>query len=442
MKLRSIAWKGMAVLLVVVALCLFFSGTIRTVFTPKVQFVTVKMGRLTEQYELSAALTYNGKEKFSFAVPESVQVSQVFVREGDQVQAGDPLFSLRFYGEKEREENLLTAYREALTAQMDFDRENRKKQPGKQAVSYMEAYKALKAATINEGAARLELDRLLPPGVLLPESGYPEGADGMLRQAVDSWRAASQQKSEAQTAFDKVSASYEINAWAWQYLLQEQEITDRLEAAKQALAAFYTQRDMLRTVTAPHAGFVASMTVRAGSGYDGTSSLCEITSENGGPVIRADLNEMKTSLPDGIFVTLETPWGEFEPPVLFSGIDLEGDRYADIALPDALMALGVPLRRMAAEELTVHLTLQSEETNALLPVTAIHGTGADRYVYVAEERQAVLGSTEWIVTKQPITVLAEADGMVAVKENLNRARLAMLEDRPLSDGSAVMEASP
>ena len=51
--MKRFAIKGLAALAAVVALCMFFSGTIRTITTAKVRVVTAKTGKLEEQIDLT-----------------------------------------------------------------------------------------------------------------------------------------------------------------------------------------------------------------------------------------------------------------------------------------------------------------------------------------------------------------------------------------------------
>ena len=46
MKMKKFALRGLLILAIVVALCMFFSGTVRTLTTPKVRFAQAKNGKL------------------------------------------------------------------------------------------------------------------------------------------------------------------------------------------------------------------------------------------------------------------------------------------------------------------------------------------------------------------------------------------------------------
>ena len=48
MKLKKFALRGLIILAVAVALCMFFARTVQTITTPKVQLVTASNGRFEE----------------------------------------------------------------------------------------------------------------------------------------------------------------------------------------------------------------------------------------------------------------------------------------------------------------------------------------------------------------------------------------------------------
>ncbi|MBP3452921.1 MAG: hypothetical protein J6M20_04315 [Clostridia bacterium] len=438
MKARSIAIKGMLILLCIVLVCLFFSGTIKTIVTPKVQFVTVKTGKLTHHYQFTGKVTYPGAEDFSYTVSQPVIISQTSVRPGDKVKAGDTLFSMRFSNQEAMASQLEVVYQNALIAQMEFELTYADYHPDPRATEYMSAYSTLQMATIYEGEARLAMERVLPAGVIVPEEGYPEGADETATKAIDAWRSAYTYKASAKSSFDRVSADYVLTESDRQYLVREQETLNTITSTGAALNAFYAERDAMSAVCAPRDGYIAAVNVRTGSSYDGSMPLYSLTDAESMPVIEIGIDEMDRIIPDGTTVMIMTQWGDFKSEVLVTGVNDKGDEYAHIAIPDDLAQMGVSINRFSAENFTVSLALQTDTAHSLVPVSAIHGTGDDRYVYVVEENSSALGGTEMSVTKLSVTVIDEADGMAAVKERLTRVQLAYMEDRPLSDGATVM----
>ena len=58
MNLKKFALRGLAILAVFVALCMFFSGTIKTITTAKVKITRGRSGRLEEKIQLTGKLTF------------------------------------------------------------------------------------------------------------------------------------------------------------------------------------------------------------------------------------------------------------------------------------------------------------------------------------------------------------------------------------------------
>ena len=56
MNVKRFAIRGIVILAIFVALCMFFSGTVRTITTPKVRLTAAKRGKLEERVELSCKL--------------------------------------------------------------------------------------------------------------------------------------------------------------------------------------------------------------------------------------------------------------------------------------------------------------------------------------------------------------------------------------------------
>lgn len=85
------AIKGLVALAAVVALCMFFSGTIKTISTAKVRLVTAKQGKLEEEIKLSGNLTFTQTEEVKLALasdPQSVTIKRVRVAKGRNGRRG------------------------------------------------------------------------------------------------------------------------------------------------------------------------------------------------------------------------------------------------------------------------------------------------------------------------------------------------------------------
>lgn len=74
-----------------------------------------------------------------------------------------------------------------------------------------------------------------------------------------------------------------------------------------------------------------------------------------------------------------------------------------------------------------------------MPVSAVHGSGEDRYVFVINKSENTFGSTEMTVRKMSVVVEAEVDGVASLQDDISWYTLAYMEDRAISDGDSVME---
>lgn len=437
MKLKRIAVAGWLTLAVVTGLCLFLSGTIKTLVTPRVQFVTVRSGVLTERFSLPCALVYREAEELRREVPEGMVIGQCFVQTGDAVKAGDPLFSLRLRDEQSREAQLTEAYHTALMEEAAFLREHASDTPTADEEAYAAAQEAWERSVIREGDARLTVEKLLPPGMDLPDEGYPEDADEALIRAIDGYRASRAARRTAENALNGIPADA-VRDGVLRFVADRREMERRVQSAREALLAFQMAQDAVKTITAPHDGLIAEVCVRVGDTYDGTAPLCFLIGEKGGPVLEADAGRMAGSMTEGAEITVQTEWGDFSGRLLTTGMTRDGRLCYDVAIPREIAERGISLRRLADSAVTISAAIPSGEAHALVPVSAIHGVGKHRYVYVVEERASALGGAEWSVREYAITVLAEADGYASVEEPLNRMRLAYMEDKELSDGCTVI----
>lgn len=91
MNLKKFAIRGIVFLAIFVALCMFFSGTVRTITTPKVRLFTPKRGKLEERIKLTCKPAFPDVEPVSFPLSEGFTLSIVKVnsRAGYTVKAGE-----------------------------------------------------------------------------------------------------------------------------------------------------------------------------------------------------------------------------------------------------------------------------------------------------------------------------------------------------------------
>ena len=95
MELKKFAIRGIVILAVFVALCMFFSGTIRTLTTPKVRLVKAKKGKFEERIEITGKLAFPETEQVKPKLQDgtTLTISHVDTRVGYQVEEGDVLMT-------------------------------------------------------------------------------------------------------------------------------------------------------------------------------------------------------------------------------------------------------------------------------------------------------------------------------------------------------------
>ena len=89
------ALKALCVLAVAIALCMFFSRTVQTITTPKIQRITATKGKLEEKISLSAQIYFPETEDVTVknAKKLGVTIDSVKVRAGYKVEKGDVIYT-------------------------------------------------------------------------------------------------------------------------------------------------------------------------------------------------------------------------------------------------------------------------------------------------------------------------------------------------------------
>ena len=75
MKLKRFALRGLIVLFVAVALCMFFARTVQTITTPKVQLVQSTSGRFEDKMTFRAQVYFAETEEFTVEEAKDMNIS-------------------------------------------------------------------------------------------------------------------------------------------------------------------------------------------------------------------------------------------------------------------------------------------------------------------------------------------------------------------------------
>ena len=294
MNLRKFAIRGLIVLAVVVALCMFFSGTIKTITTAKIRVAQATTGRLEEEVDLNGALAFPQVDRVGHALEDgqSLTIARVNVRPGYEVKEGDVVIEARVADYENALKEQQSAYDEALEGLLELESKNAGIRLRPSDEQYADAYFALRDAMKASAARRIEMEALLAAeGLKLPDSGAPEGASEALVKAIEAWRAADSAEQAAQAAMDGVSR-YAPDETTWTYITQKHDFEEKMAEAESKMAALSELNAAVQAIRAPHDGYIAEVAVKVGDTYDGSGNLFTMTAQDAPPVLRAGDLEM------------------------------------------------------------------------------------------------------------------------------------------------------
>ena len=440
--MKKMAIKGLVALAAVVALCMFFSGTIKTISTAKVRLVTAKQGKLEEEIKLSGNLTFTQTEevKLALASDQSVTIKRVRVAKGRKVAAGDVLFEAEVSGYDKEMESLRSDYETAQKELMELERKNGDVRLKRTEKIWVEAYDALAQSKddLMNAQTQLEVAAKLA-GVTLTDGRLPEKEqDETLLEAQKAVDKAQAAQDEAQKKFNSANR-LGISENVISYITQSRTLNEKLTAAQEKITALDVLARQAKQVTAPHDGYIVEINVKAGDSYDGRTAAIVISAEDGDAVLRADTSKIEKKIDKGTQVTVKRDNDKtLSKKVTDSGVDEEGKRYIDVKLTDKDISNlgGGAALFSAAVDMTA--SYRATTSTTLLPASAVRGSGDSRYVYVVNEESNALGQRVLKVKKQDVKVLSEVGSTVSIQDDLSRQRVAYMEDRTISDGSEVM----
>lgn len=440
--MKKWAIRGLMTLGVVVALCMFFSGTVKNLTTAKVKIAVPKGGRLEEKIELKGDLTFprTHEVKPPLESGESLVVTRVAVANGYRVSKGDPLLETEVADYEKTRDELNEAYQAAQKAYLELERKNSGLYLRRSEENWIAAYDALAQCGQDLMQARLEL-RVIAEGLglSLVDDRLSEGAeDAALLEAQRRVEEAVKAQQEAQRQFDDVNR-LGIQDKVVEYITQNRELTARMQKAQDGLLRLETLRRQTAVLTAPHDGYVVSVPVKAGDVYNGKTALLLMSAQGQEPVLRADVDDLERVIEKETKVEITREGGKaLEKRVTETGMNAMGREIIDVALKDTdVTALG-GCASLLDKQVDLSITYKAAASTTLLPSAAVRGVGSSRYVYLISEEWSKTGRTVLRVQKLPVTVLAEFGDTASVENELGNSRVAYMEDRAISEGSEVM----
>ena len=442
MRLKKFALRGFLVLAVGIALCILFSGTIRTLTTPKVRFAPVKMGQFEQVTELSGKVVFPEKEEIAVSVPEglTLTVTRVFAEPGKRLKKRDKLLSAVVTDAEKTLASLQTQADTSRETLASWERKNGSIRLSRNEQRWVDAWQKARDAEKTERAARLDLlTELEALGLKTVPEALPENADEKTAEAWKTWQEAKQAMDQAcqdQADLDR----YAVEDSVWTLMKQKQEEERKLADTEDQIMQIMLLSRRVETITAPHSGYVVSVEVEKDATVSGDRVLVYITPEGVSPVIRAELQDAKMSVQKGTVLSVDSEsWGTVETKVTDTGVTETGHPYADAEISeDVIYGLGDVKTLIGKDEIRLKMTSRAKESTCLVPASAVRGSGDGRYVYIGETENSALAGTRIVVQKMDVTVLAENASVVSVSEDLARSKVIYMEDRMISEGGTVM----
>lgn len=441
--MKQNAIKGLVALAVVVCLCMFFSGTIKTLTTAKVRLVTARQGKLEENVKLHGTLMFPDTQEItveSIPAETSVVVRRMRATQGKQVQKGDVLFEAEVTGGEEKLDELRKTYDDAQTERMALERKNSTLRMTRMEQQWIEAYDALNTAKAATRDARSALEvRARIAGVELVDGQIPaKTKDKELLAAQEALAQAQEQEAAAQTKYDGANR-LGVREEVVEYITKSREYAEKMRGAEQDMTALSVLMETVKSVTAPHDGFVVEVNAKAGDTLSDGAAVLTLSAPKTKGVLRADVSEIERTVETGTAITIERSTGRaVNVKVTGTAINEEGKNCVDAELTNKeIVNLGGAAKLMR-DGVDMVASYRASSSSTLLPVSAVRGTGDARYVYIVNEKQNSLGQSVMTVAKQEVTVLAEVGSTASIQESIGRQRVAYMEDRAISEGSEVM----
>jgi len=423
------ALKGLILLLLVLILCFFFSGTVKTITTAKVQVASSQYGKLRDQISLTGFLAFSNTE--SIVMDEllssvSFRVKKVYVTAGSIVEAGDALFEIEVSGIEEAILEQERIYQEAEKNLLALDHQYAALRITRIDQTWIDAYDALLLAKQDNHQAQIDLE----------VAKKTPGADlQSFQTAVDI---SESKLAQAQTAMDR-AARMGISNDAYQYTMQSRDLIERKRKANDAIVVLRSYEGTNNFVLSPHAGIIVQVHVSEGNDWNGRTPAIIMSAEDTEYILRASTKNVSRTIRQGTNVSLVGRNNQtIKSSVLATGYDAGGDPYIDVSIQqDDLSALGTAYK-IIKDGVPISIQFISEQTSTLLPISAVRGTENSRYVYVMMESQNAFGQKIYKIAKQTVTVTDETSDYAAVAGLNDGNRIAYMEDRPISEGSEVI----
>lgn len=467
MKKKNKTLKWLVVFVAVLLASMFFSRTVQTITTPKIQKISATRGKLEEKIPVSAELSFSkGEEVFiPNAKKLNLRITDVLAKQGYFVKQGDLLAraeipTLEDEMKKARKEHdtAVRALGEHITTQVRLAQDSDHYQVY---AAYFRTLEAYHEKRLNAEERATAIGYQLPRDILTwgrgqepeatPRPGVratptPPPLADMPPEMKDLMQAAFDAYKVSETAFSELRRIYTGNSkigrtpdLVFDYIKKINDLQRALDDKNKDIIELIHLSEGMDEIRAPHDGYLTSFEVKRGDSYDGTKPLFIISNQGEIPVLKAEITDIKKTIEKGTRVEIDG----LRQDLAVAEVRQEGasKKYAIVELTENIISQLGGISSLMGKPSNITLVYKSSRTTTLLPASAVR-TDADgsSYVFTVEQNWGgLLGNSQYVLKKQPVTVLERSNRYVAVAEEVSYYQIADKEDRAVRDGQVVME---
>ena len=403
MKLKRFALRGLIVLFVAVALCMFFARTVQTITTPKVQLVQSTSGRFEDKMTFRAQVYFAETEEFTVkeAKDMNITVDKLYVRAGNYVKKGDIIFTAKTPSYEEEIKKVREDYDAKNKELLELDVQNRKlSKESYQNTMYQQLLDA--QDTLSEATYEARYAAAKESVVLTGDVSTWQSQLALSGEVSDDLKAAVNKARTAQAAYEEARAAYfavldnkklKVSDDVFQYITKRNGLMEEIEDLNQKMVTLTVLETSLKAGVAPRDGYII-----------------ELNKEDCVPVLRAPLDSNSTrTIADGTRAEISSDnYGSERTSVEKTTIASDGTKYLQMPMPETYLSSdSTAIRRFMQDGgVDVKITYRAKSATTLLAPSCVRSDGESNYVYVVEySGGGFLSENTMKVKKTSVTVI-------------------------------------
>ncbi|MDO5022821.1 MAG: hypothetical protein Q4E07_05740 [Eubacteriales bacterium] len=474
MTFKQKALKGIVILAVVLLVSMFFSKTIQTITTPKIQKISATRGKLEDKIPVNAKLDFLDGEPIVIKDAQGLgaTVSKITAKTGYSVKKGDLLAELIPTDYESKIKPLKDEYMKGVRKTTErIAKSIRIKQSSEHNDAYnamlhtadayfVERIDALLTASklgydinpdvetwgirpIDEAEQKKQQQDKEPPTTPAPvkypdEKEYPGLADKM-KKAYDAFIKYDEAKSFYRDIYQGKTNIRRVGDGTFEYIKERDSLIEEVQKAEQAVVELESKKNNMQKVYAPRDGFLTDFSLKVGDSYDGIKPLYHISQEGDIPMLYCDITDIKKTVKKGMKLSVEGLKRELSITDIKLSTDNKKIAYIKLSEKDISNLGG--LSSLMNKDIPAQIIYKADKTTTLIPASALRtDSDGSNFVFVVNTNWGgMLSNASETVKKYPVKVIEKSDKVVSVEEDLMYQQIADNEDRTIKDGQQVME---